>query len=167
MFSFFSMERRMAALFLLALVLIGWQAVRTKPLALPPLSFGWKGGEQVFPIAAPFWVDPVALPEGRLERYKLLRQHSVPWPNIAATAAASGGCEGFIRTSSTAWVRRSLDPSLLPGTDRDTLSYAANDFLDDDDGDGDALDAGELTPSGAGAEVELFCPPPAGGEALP
>lgn len=154
----------MAALFLLALVLIGWQAVRTKPLGLPPLSFGWKGGEQVFPIAAPFWVDPVDLPEGRLERYKVLQRHSVPWPDIAA---GGGACEGFIRTSSSVWVRRGLDPRLLPGTDRDTLSYAAKDFLDDDDGDGDALDAGELISGGTGAEVELFCPPPAGGEALP
>ena len=156
----------MAALFLLALALICWQAIRTKPLRPAPLSMAWKGGEQVFPIAAPSWVDPVELPEGRLERYKVLQAHSVPWPNIAATAAG-GACEGFIRTSSTVWVRRGLDPSLLPGTDRDTLSYAANDFLDDDDGDGDALDAGELISGGSGAEVELFCPPPAGGEALP
>lgn len=167
----------MAALFLLALVLIGWQAVRTKPMALPSLSFGWRGGEQVFPIAAPFWVDPVALPAERLERYKVLRRHSVPWPNIGATAAtdataantADGACESFIRTSSSAWVRRGIDPGLLPPAagGGETLRYAAKDFLDDDDGDGDALDAGELIPGGSGAEVELFCPPPTGGEALP
>lgn len=156
----------MAALFLLALILIGWQAVRTKPLAQPPLSFGWKGGEQVFPIAAPFWVDPVGLPEGRPERYKVLRKHSVPWPGVPA----GGACESFIRTSSFTWARRGVEPALLPpaaAAGGETLRFEARDFIDDDDGDGDALDAGELTRSGAGAEVELFCPPPAGGEALP
>ena len=155
----------MAALFLLALALIGWQAFRTKPLALPSLSFGWRGGEQVFPIAAPYWVDPVALPAERLERYKVLQKHSVPWPNIAAT----GACESFIRTSSSAWVRRGVDPGLLPPAAEggETLRYAAKDFLDDDDGDGDALDAGELTRGGSGAEVEVFCPPPAAGEVRP
>lgn len=161
----------MAALFLLALVLIGWQAARTKPLALPSLSFGWRGGEQVFPIAAPFWVDPVALPAERLERYKVLERHSVPWPNIGATAAtaADEACESFIRTSSSTWVRRGVDPGLLPPAagGGETLRYAAKDFLDDDDGDGDALDAGELIPGGSGAEVELFCPPPAAGEVRP
>lgn len=155
----------MAALFLLALALIGWQAVRTKPLHPAPLAVAWKGGEQAFPIAAPTWVDPIDLPEGRLDRYQILLEHSVLWPGIDA----GGACEGFIRTSSSVWVRRGLDPGLLPGTtvDRDRLTFAAQDFLDDDDGDGDALDAGELTRSGTGAEVEVFCPPPAGGEALP
>lgn len=155
----------MAALFLLALGLIGWQAVRTKPLALPSLSFGWRGGEQVFPIAAPYWLDPVALPAERPERYKVLERHSVPWPGVPA----GGACESFIRTSSSTWVRRGVEPGLLPPAARggETLRYAAKDFLDDDDGDGDALDAGELIPGGSGAEVEIFCPPPAAGEVRP
>ena len=161
----------MAALFFLALALIVWQGARTKPLNPAPLSMAWKGGEQVFPIAAPYWIDPVHLPEGRLERYQVLRDQSVPWPNLAATAATAegGACESFIRASSTTWVRRGVDPRLLPDAtgDRATLSYAANDFLDDDDGNGDTLDAGELSRSGSGAEVEVFCPPPAGAEALP
>lgn len=158
----------MAALFLLALALIVWQGVRTKPLNPDPLSMAWNGGEQVFPITAPYWIDPIHLPEGRLERYQLLRDQSVPWPNIATTAEGAA-CESFIRASTTTWVRRGVDPRLLPGAtgDRDTLSYAANDFLDDDDGDGDALDAGELISGGSGAEVEVFCPPPAGAEAQP
>lgn len=155
----------MAALFLLALGLIVWQAVRARPLTLPPLSMAWTGGEQLFPIAAPLWVGPLDLPEERIERYRLLRERSVPWPGVAA----GGACESFIRTSAATWVRRGLDPALLPGpkAEQDTLSYAARDFLDDDDGDGDALDAGELARSGDGAEVEIFCPPPAGEEALP
>jgi hypothetical protein len=171
MFPFLSMERRMAALFLLALALIAWQAARTKPLRMAPLSLAWTGGEQVFPIAAPSWSEPVDLPAGSLERYRVLYEHSALWPGVAA----GGGCEIFIRTAASVWVRRGFDPErlaspgVLPGgpAGRETLRYAAQDFLDDDDGDGDVLDAGELTRSGSGAEVDAFCPPPAGGEARP
>ncbi len=123
----------------------------------------WTGGEQAFPIAAPSWGDPVVLPAESSARYRILRQHSSLWPGVAA----SGKCEAFIRTSASIWVRRGLDPSLLPGPatvapamDRDTLRFSARDFLDDDDGNGDPLDAGELTRSGPGAEVRVFCPPP-------
>jgi hypothetical protein len=157
------MERRMAALFLLALALIGWQGGRAKPLHPVPLSVAWTGGEQVFPISAPLWTDaapPAELPA----RYAFLQKHSVPWPGVAA----AGGCAGFIRTSASTWVRRGLDPERLAiPAGLPALRYAATDFLDDDDGDGDTLDAGELTRSGPGAEVEVFCPPPAGGAAQP
>lgn len=149
----------MAALFLLALALIGWQAVRTKPLGPAPLSMAWKGGEQAFPIAARSWGDPVVLPAERLARYQVLQEHSVLWPGVPA----GGKCEGFIRTSSSTWVRRGLDPRHLAASDS-ALRYSTTDFLDDDDGDGDTLDAAELTRSGPGAEVEVFCPPPASEE---
>jgi hypothetical protein len=148
------MERRMAALFLLALALIGWQAVHTKPLGPAPLSLAWKGGEQVFPIAAPSWGEPVALPRESPARYQALQEHSVPWPG----APASGRCEAFVRTSSSTWVRRGIDPKSLQ-TSGSTLRYSATDFLDDDDGDGDTLDTGELTRTGPGADVEVFCRP--------
>lgn len=155
----------MAALFLLALALIAWQAVRTKPLEPDALAFSWTGGEQVFPITAPLWAEPAALPAAPTERHEALRERSVPWPG--RWPAVAGACEIFIRTSSAAWVRRGVDPALLPA-DRGALRYAANDFLDDEDGDGDALDAGELTSGGgSGAEVETFCPPPVPGEARP
>lgn len=156
----------MAALFVLALALIAWQAARTKPLSPPPLSMAWRGGEQAFPIAAPSWEDPLVLPAEMPARYKLLRRHSSLWPGVPAGA----GCEAFIRTSASIWVRRGLDPELLPGPlemDRDTLRYSAQDFLDDDDGDGDTLDAGELTRSGPGAEVQVFCPTPVDGDDRP
>lgn len=163
-----TMERRMAALFLLALALIAWQAARTKPLGPVPISVAWTGGEQAFPIAAPSWGDPAVLPVELPARYAFLERHSARWPGVAT----DGACEVFIRTSSSAWVRRGLEPGLMPvpvppEAGRDTLRYAAKDFLDDDDGDGDALDAGELTRSGPGAEAEIFCPPPALGEARP
>ena len=144
----------MAALFLLALALIVWQGMRTKPLRLPPLAAAWKGGEQVFPIAAPSWGEPIVPPAELPARYRALQKQSVPWPGVAA----SGKCEIFIRTSSTVWLRRGFDH----GVSRGTLYYAAKDFLDDDDGDGDTLDVGELTRSGPGAEVDVFCPPPRG-----
>lgn len=158
----------MAALFLLALALIAGQTARTKPLSMAPLSLAWTGGEQAFPIAAPSWTEPIELPAEPLARYRVLREHSALWPGIAAGDA----CEIFIRTASTVWVRRGLDPQRLADPEslpagRETLRYAAQDFLDDDDGNGDVLDAGELTRSGPGAEVEVFCPPPAGAEALP
>ncbi len=162
---FFSMERRMAALFVLALLLILWQAGRTEPLRPFPLSLAWTGGEQVLPIAAPSWVGPPVLPTGIPERYQALRQRSSLWPGVPD----GGRCEAFIRTSASVWARRGLDPRFLPGPPaggRETLYYSAQDFLDDDDGDGDRLDAGELTRSGTGAEVEVFCPPPADGDAL-
>jgi hypothetical protein len=156
----------MAALFLLALALTAWQAPRTKPLRMAPLSLAWTGGEQVFPIAAPVWGTPVDLPAGLAERYRVLRRHSALWPRVAE----GGRCEVFVRTASSVWVRRGLDPRLLPSPEpagRETLRYAAQDFLDDDDENGDVLDAGELTRSGPGAEAEVFCPPPAGGEVWP
>ena len=56
------MQRRMAALFLLALGLLVWQASRIKPLNPPPLSLAWTGGEQAFPIASPFWGEAIELP---------------------------------------------------------------------------------------------------------
>ena len=158
----------MAALFLLALALIAGQAARTKPLRMAPLALAWTGGEQAFPIAAPSWTEPIELPAEPLARYRALRERSALWPGVAAGDV----CEIFIRTASTVWVRRGLDPQRLADREsmparRETLRYAAEDFLDDDNGDGDVLDAGELTRSGQGADVEVFCPPPAGGEVLP
>ena len=154
----------MAALFLLALALIAGQAARIKPLRLPAMSLVWTGGEQAFPIAAPSWEKPVELPAEPLARYRALREHSALWPGAAATET----CEIFIRTAAAVWVRRGLDPQRLPPpAERDALRFAARDFLDDDDGDGDVLDAGELTRSGSGAQVEVFCPPPAGAEGRP
>ena len=152
----------MAALFVLALALIGWQATRIHPLGPSPIAVAWTGGEQALPIAAPLWGEPLVLPAEIPARCQLLLEHSSLWPGLPA----SQGCEAFIRTSASVWVRRGLDPGLLPGptTDQNTLRYSVQDFLDDDDGDGDTLDAGELTRSGPGAEVQVFCPPPADGE---
>lgn len=169
----------MAALFLLALALIAWQAPLTRPVPMAPLSLAWTGGEQAFPIAAPLWGTPAdfsavsAGSAGSAEpaaRYWMLRRHSALWPR----AAEGGRCEVFFRTASSVWVRRGLDPRLLPGPEiisesgrrggREALYFAAQDFLDDDDGNGDVLDPGELTRSGSGAEAEVFCPPPAGEE---
>lgn len=158
----------MAALFLLALALIAWQAPLTRPVPMAPLSLAWTGGEQAFPIAAPLWGTPADFSDvsaGSAEpaaRYWMLRRHSALWPR----AAEGGRCEVFLRTASSVWVRRGLDPRLLPGPParREALYFAAQDFLDDDDGNGDVLDPGELTRSGPGAEAEVFCPPPASEE---
>jgi hypothetical protein len=170
MFHFDSMERRMAALFVLALGLIAWQAMRISPLLPPPLAFNWVGGEQTFPIAAPSWSRPLVLPLDPNGRLLFLREHSALWPGVAPNA----DCEVFLRTSASVWVRRGVGAEMLPGPSgrgEARLSFAAKDFLDDDDGDGDTLDSGELTRPQAGphdsggAEVIAYCPasPPEGG----
>jgi hypothetical protein len=160
----------MAALFLFSLALVGWQAVRTKPLRIPSFSSAWKPGEQLFPIAAPSFATLPELPRERAARHQALLDRAVLWPGTTE----DGECSLFLRTSSEVWARRDLSAQRLerlladgplPPDDRAHLSAPA--FLDDDDGDGDPLDVGELTRSGPGAEIEIFCPRPQTGELQP
>lgn len=154
----------MAALFLLAMALILWQATRTHPLVLPDYATVVKPGEQVFPIAVPNWQAPEIPAEPRA-RFDFLTEHSVRWPGEAPAAA----CDLFVRMSLQHWARLSLTPARLQALAADggagttaapaSFYWTGQDFLDDDDGDGDRLDAGELHAAGPGAAAEAFCQP--------
>ena len=147
---FLKMERRMAALFLLALILIAWQAMRTEPALQPAFEIATRMGEQLAPMAVPSWRPSLVPPRESEERRAFLESRSVPWP----VPSAAGECRAFVRISSQHWASRPF--SGQPGWYRLVLPAAS--FLDDDDRDGDPLDAGELREAGPGAEVEVFCP---------
>jgi len=153
----------MAALFVLALGLIAWQAPRVKPLIPPWYGSVLKPGEQVFPVAVPEWKAP-EIPADRQARFDFLSRYAVLWPGDLPPAA----CDLFVRVSLQHWTRRPLQPARLAalreGGGTGAVSWASfrwtgQDFLDDDDGDGDPLDTGELHAGGAGSEAEVFCRP--------
>jgi hypothetical protein len=158
-----SLERRMAALFVLALALIVWQAPRVKPLVPPWYGSVLKPGEQVFPVAVPEWKAP-EIPTDRQARFTFLDRHAVRWPGDLPQA----DCDLFVRVSLQHWTRRPVQPALLKALRADGMAgpvpwaafrWTGQDFLDDDDGDGDPLDAGELHTGGPGSEAEVFCRP--------
>jgi hypothetical protein len=155
------MERRMAVLFLLALALIVWQALRTEPAAAPPFEWVTKAGERISPMAVPPWKPAVELPREAGMRLAVLEERSVAWPGSAGSLSADG-CGVSVRISSQHWARRAATPSrvarwLASSGGREPTFLSAADFLDDDDGDGDPLDDGELRSAGPGAEVEIAC----------
>lgn len=151
---FLKMERRMAALFLLALILIAWQAMRTEPALQPAFEIATRMGEQLAPLAVPSWRPAPELPADLSARRAFLASRSVPWP-LPATPAA---CRAFIRISSQHWAWRPFSrPGGAPVSPWQRLVLPVAAFLDDDDGNGDPLDDGELRESGPGAEVEVFC----------
>lgn len=151
----------MAALFLLALILIAWQALRTKPVGQPPYESALKRGEWLLPVAVPSWSPPPALPEDPRERLGFLEKRALSWP----VEEKDSDCKVFARFSSQHWSVRSASPARVrswlerPETAGSPLRlrFPVQAFLDDDNGDGDPLDAGELRQAGPGAEVEVFC----------
>jgi hypothetical protein len=160
------MDRRMAALFLLALVLIVWQALSTEPAGQPAFEVATKAGERLSPVAVPSWRPPLQLPGEIPERLALLEERSLSWPGAGETAGEPG-CRVFLRVSSQHWAFRPASETRLqrwlgrearePGKPWQLLHLPVESFLDDDDGDGDPLDDGELLETGPGAEVEAFC----------
>jgi hypothetical protein len=145
------MERRMAALFVLALALIFWQARRTE--SVPPVSFSMvtEPGEQVLPFAVPSWREGPAIPEDRDERLRFLEAKAI----TASTASDPSPCRLFLRISAHHWLQH---PASRPAPGEGSVWFLPPEaLLDDDDGDGDFLDPGELTPDGPGAEAEVFC----------
>ncbi|MEM7483466.1 MAG: hypothetical protein AAF481_20090 [Acidobacteriota bacterium] len=165
-------------LFALALGAILWQAFRlTPPEPIRQLN-AWRAGEQLLPAAVPSWPEenPLLYRGDLSER---LRSRSVLWPALEGNGT-SEECELFIRFSLHHWVRRPLsrrDLALLAGAlERDPLgdfaadsprlgeevevrrgSIVATDLVDDDDGDGDLLDAGELGSGPLGAATVSLC----------
>jgi len=80
-------------------------------------------------------------------------------PNVAE-------CRVFVRFSSQHWMERQVSAARLvrwrqPGDSAQRpwqrLYFPVGSFLDDDDGDGDPVDDGELRAAGPGAEAEAFC----------
>jgi hypothetical protein len=155
-----SLQRRMAALFLLAVGLLAWQAPRTRPLIAPAYETAVQRDVQVYPIAVPNW-DPDEVPADPAARRAFLEKHAVAWPGAAPEAA----CDLFVRVSAHHWTRRPLAIARLAALRRDggsgpaVLRWYGPDFLDDDDGDGDPLDPDELRAAGPGAEAEVLCQP--------
>jgi len=121
----------MAALFVLALALIAWQAPRTRPLVPPWYVSVVKPGVQVFPAAVPPDA-PLRPPGDPAARLAFLKEHAVE----GFAAFPPGACEGFVRMSAHHWLR-------VPAT-RDGLSPSL---------------AAELLPAGPRPEVEVFCAP--------
>lgn len=151
------MNRRMAALFLLALFLICGQALRTRPAQQPAFEVATLAGEQLTPFAVPSWRRPTDPPPELAQRQAFLDERAIIWPGTATREAPGGRCQAYLRASSQHWVRFTPPPGPREPWRRFYLPAAA--FLDDDNGDGDPLDAGELRQEGPGAEIEVFCPP--------
>jgi hypothetical protein len=137
-----TIERRMAALFLLLIGLIVWQAPRTKPLGLPPYVSVLGPGEQVYPIAVPAGA-PLESPADPAARLALLRQHAV----VAGAPPPAGACEAFLRMSGHHWIRFAAPPGPRVRHLADPRWLA-----------GDPTASPELRPEGPGPEVEVFCP---------
>lgn len=139
----------MAALFILALLLILWQCWRTRPLPAVGFTMVYEPGGQILPLAVPSWREPPDLPADRQERLLFLEARSI------GSGGASGvsPCRLFLRVSAHHWLQRPVS-GLAPGV----FHLPPEELLDDDDGDGDPLDPGELTSGAAGgAEAEVFC----------
>jgi hypothetical protein len=144
------MERRMAALFVLALALIFWQAWKTEPVPAVGFSMVTEPGEQILPFAVPSWREGPAIPENRDERLRFLEAKA-----ITASAADPSPCRLFLRISAHHWLQHPA-PRPAPG-EGNVWFLPPEALLDDDDGDGDFLDSGELSRAGPGAEAEVFC----------
>jgi len=154
----------MAVLFVLALLLIFWQAWRTQPLPAAAFTSVMEPGGLVLPVAVPSWRAAPAIPEDREARRSFLEAHAVG----ASAPREPSLCQLFLRVSSDHWFERPVSAHRLreltlgrpgrpgPGGTR-IWSFPPGGLLDDDDGDGDLLDPGELTPEGPGAETEVFC----------
>jgi hypothetical protein len=162
------LDRRMAILFLLALFLIGWQALRMQPVWPPSYEFGTRSGEQVLPVGVPSWRPPPQLSPRLPERLAFLAERSLDWPGEVKKKSATTECRAFVRISAQHWAERSASSATLQrwlGRDEPVggdkpwrlLHFPVAAFLDDDDHDGDPLDEGELREDGPGAEVEVFC----------
>ena len=167
----------MAALFLLALALAAWQALRTDPVRFPTYRVATRADERLLPVAVPSWLPPPdlpgELPEDLPQRLAFRDDRALPW-----TVGEGGGepgaaeCRVFVRFSSQHWMERQVSAARLarwrqPENRKqrpwERLYLSTGSFLDDDDGDGDPIDEGELRAAGPGAEAEAFCgvsPPP-------
>ena len=146
----------MAALFVLALGLIAWQAPRTKPLIPAWYVNVLKPGEQVFPVAVPPQAA-LSVPDEPVARLAFLKKYAVD----DVTPFPAEACQGFVRMSAHHWLRvpfsgERLTPRPVPGSAgpyHHSYRLAAN-----ADPTAPVTEA-ELLATGPGAEVEVFCQP--------
>jgi hypothetical protein len=150
-----SLERRMAALFVLALGLIAWQAPRTKPLIPPWYVTGLKPGEQVFPVAVPPQAALIP-PDDPAARLTFLKRYAVD--DVAPFPADA--CQGFVRMSAHHWLRVPLAAErLAPRPEAaSTVPYHRSYRLAVNADPAAPVMEAELLSDGPGAEVEVFCP---------
>jgi len=148
-----SIERRMAALFLLLMTLIVWQALRTHPLQSPAMSLIVEPGEQVFPAAVPPESAPL-LPAAPADRLAFLKEHAVE----GFAAFPADACEGFVRISAHHWLRLPVARETAREHGAGVLYLVGTGWLTSG-GESDPLAKAELRSSGPGAEVEVFCAP--------
>ncbi|MEM7048065.1 MAG: hypothetical protein AAF604_00310 [Acidobacteriota bacterium] len=143
----------MALLFAVAVVLLGWRTARYRPLDPVPFIRTWELGEQVLPLAVPVWRQENPRLAGGGAEIDLERR-AVSW----SAADDSSRCVAYFRVSLHHWARRPVSPPVIPDDAVSRrYSMAVSDFFDDDDGDGDPLDSGELLRQPAGFPVEVFC----------
>jgi hypothetical protein len=146
-----SIERRMAALFVIALGLILWQAPRTRPLQVPQFASVLQPGDQLFPVAVPPDAPP-QLPSAGADRLAFLMDHSV----AGFAAAPADACPGFVRISAQHWVRLPVSRPVPPGLYHLAAPDGAPAALRL--AGGEPLAAGDLAATSPGPEVEVFCP---------
>jgi hypothetical protein len=140
-----TIERRMAALFLLLMTLIVWQAVRTHPLQSPSVVSIVEQGEQVFPVAVPPDGAP-SLPADPAGRLAFLKENAVE----GFAAFPADACEGFVRISSHHWLRLPIARDRFAGTkgpEGQVLYLTGKDNP-----------LAQVT-QGRGVEAEVFCAP--------
>jgi hypothetical protein len=124
-------------------------------------------GERLLPVAVPSWLPPPDLPVELPQRLAFLASRALPWTvGEQGTQGGAAECRVFVRFSSQHWIERPASAARLDrwrglggGAQRPwrQLFFSAGSLLDDDDGDGDPLDDGELRAAGPGAEAEVFC----------
>lgn len=148
----------MAALFIVALALLIWQAPRTPPLRPEPFVSVLKPGEQVFPVAVPP-DSPPRLPHDPAKRRAFLADHAVG----GFAAFPADACEGFVRVSAHHWLRVPVPPASLPEPGRQGVYHLAHlAHLADPRGLDGLAEGGPpsaLLSAGPGPEVEVFCRP--------
>jgi hypothetical protein len=149
----------MAALFVLALGLIAWQAPRTKPLVSPWYVTVLKPGEQVFPVAVPAGA-PLRPPAEPAARLAFLKRYAVDDP----AGVPAGSCEGFVRMSAQHWLRIPLSRARLAPPPAAPRPGSADPFhqlyhLAASADPTAPITEAELVPAGPGPEVEAFCQP--------
>ncbi|MEM7048418.1 MAG: hypothetical protein AAF604_02115 [Acidobacteriota bacterium] len=148
-------------LFTLALAMLVIQAVQLEPLLPPTYEVVWEEGQQLLPVAVS--AAPVTIGEEFADDLPdLLQSRSVLWPRgegppaeLSQRSSDRGSpedCELWLRLSRHHWVRRTLSRSELavlaiaPPLAGGAIEprHAVRGFVDDDDGDGDPLDTGEV-----------------------